>query len=59
MPMQSAVFSVPIFRPLLQFTRTELEEYVNSENLPWIEDESNQDNRYDRNFLRHQILPHL
>ncbi|UWZ92836.1 tRNA lysidine(34) synthetase TilS [[Pasteurella] aerogenes] len=59
MPMQSAVFSVPIFRPLLQFTRAELEEYVNSENLPWIEDESNQDNRYDRNFLRHQILPPL
>ena len=36
-----------------------LENYVQQENLSWVEDESNQDNHYDRNFLRNQILPEL
>jgi tRNA(Ile)-lysidine synthase len=41
-----------ILRPLLSVTRIELEEYARKHQLTWIEDESNSDNRFDRNFLR-------
>ncbi|MDO5055163.1 MAG: tRNA lysidine(34) synthetase TilS [Pasteurella oralis] len=59
MQVQSTLYHLPIFRPLLNFTRIELEQFVQSEELTWIEDESNIDNRYERNFLRNAILPHL
>jgi tRNA(Ile)-lysidine synthase len=48
-----------LLRPLLDCDRSELEEYAASNNLQWIEDESNLDTRFDRNFLRHQIIPRL
>ena len=59
MQKESQLFGMPILRPLLSFSRSELENYVQQENLSWVEDESNQDNHYDRNFLRNQILPEL
>lgn len=48
-----------LLRPLLQFTRAELAEYASVYNLQWIDDESNFDTDYDRNFLRHEIIPRL
>lgn len=48
-----------ILRPLLDLTRSQLEQYALAQKLKWVEDESNQDNRYDRNFLRNVILPPL
>lgn len=48
-----------IVRPLLGFLRSELEAYAAQHQLSWVEDESNQDCRYDRNFLRNQIIPEL
>ena len=59
MQKESQLFGMPILRPLLSFSRYELEDYVQRETLSWVEDESNQDNHYDRNFLRNQILPEL
>ena len=59
MQQQSVLFGMPILRPLLGFTRTQLENYAQKEKLNWITDESNEDNRYDRNFLRNEILPKL
>lgn len=59
MQPQSELFGMTVFRPLLPFTRAQLENYARAENLTWIHDESNEDNRYDRNFLRNQILPEL
>ena len=59
MQKESQLFGMSILRPLLSFTRNELEDYIQQENLSWVEDESNQDNHYDRNFLRNQILPEL
>jgi len=44
-------------RPLLDIPRTKLLEFANMRNLKWIEDESNADIGYDRNYCRHQILP--
>jgi len=46
-------------RPLLNIHRIELLEYAQQNNLQWIEDESNSDNYYPRNFLRNQLLPKL
>lgn len=48
-----------IFRPLLNVSKAEILHYAESQNLAWITDESNVDNRFDRNFLRNQILPEL
>ncbi|OOF36329.1 tRNA lysidine(34) synthetase TilS [Rodentibacter heidelbergensis] len=59
MQPQSELWGMKIFRPLLSFTREQLARYAQSENLTWVEDESNQDSRYDRNFLRNEILPTL
>lgn len=48
-----------VLRPFLGFTRNELFAYANSNGLPWIEDDSNADCRYTRNYLRANILPAL
>jgi len=44
-------------RPLLNIPRSEIEAYARLNELLWIEDESNEDVKFDRNFLRHQIMP--
>ena len=46
-------------RPLLHFTRAELEAYAQVHQLGWVDDESNLDDDYDRNFLRNQVMPLL
>lgn len=46
-------------RPLLTTSRDELMEYAEREALNWVEDPGNVDRRFDRNFLRHDILPRL
>lgn len=43
-------------RPLLDMSREWLQSYAVEHGLSWIEDESNADETYPRNFLRHQIL---
>ena len=45
-----------LWRPLLGVTRTELEAWAQAEKLEWIEDDSNPDQRFTRNFLRHAVL---
>lgn len=48
-----------LLRPLLDKARIELLHYAQANQLRWVEDESNNDTRYDRNFLRHEVLPLL
>lgn len=48
-----------VARPLLEFDRAELEQYARQQNLSWIEDPSNTDSQFERNFLRHDALPLL
>lgn len=48
-----------IIRPLLDFDRQALEAYARRHGLRWIDDESNRDTAFDRNFLRHEILPRI
>ncbi|HEY5666743.1 MAG TPA: tRNA lysidine(34) synthetase TilS, partial [Gammaproteobacteria bacterium] len=46
-------------RPLLPFTRAELEAEARRRGLRWLEDPTNVDTRFDRNFLRADVLPAL
>jgi len=48
-----------IARPLLNFKPQVLQEYLIENNLAWITDISNLDNRYKRNFIRNEIIPSL
>jgi len=59
MPTLSRLGNGWLCRPLLAYTRAQLQSYALQANLEWIEDESNADSRFDRNFLRHQIFPLL
>jgi tRNA(Ile)-lysidine synthase len=51
--------SVSLIRPLLHFSRQEILDYAEAHQLRWIEDESNANDSYPRNFLRHRVLPLL
>jgi tRNA(Ile)-lysidine synthase len=46
-------------RPLLGWTRAELRDWAVQEHLEWLEDPSNADPRFDRNYLRLAVLPAL
>ncbi len=48
-----------LLRPLLNFSRQQIIQYAKQHGLNWIEDESNSDQYYDRNFLRHSLFPIL
>jgi tRNA(Ile)-lysidine synthase len=48
-----------LWRPLLELSRKQLLDYVEAEQLPCINDPSNQDTRLARNHLRHEILSRL
>lgn len=48
-----------IVRPLLAFSRKEIESYANENKLSWREDKSNASTKYLRNKIRHQVIPIL
>lgn len=48
-----------IIRPLLPFSRLEIENYALEKNIQWREDSSNASDKYFRNKLRHDIVPIL
>ena len=57
MPFCQTFAKAYLMRPLLDFTRTELYGYAQEHQLTWVEDDSNMDLRFNRNFIRHQVLP--
>lgn len=48
-----------LLRPLLNVSRAELEAYAKQHELRWVEDDSNANTQFDRNFVRHTVLPTL
>jgi tRNA(Ile)-lysidine synthase len=48
-----------LFRPLLSVPRSALAAHAAAAGLQWVEDESNAQSKFDRNFLRHDVLPLL
>lgn len=48
-----------VARPLLNTARAELEAYLIRQGIDWLEDPSNRDESFDRNFLRNTLFPQL
>lgn len=48
-----------LLRPLLELSRDQLVRYANEEGLVWCDDPSNADIRYDRNYIRHELMPSI
>ena len=46
-------------RPLLQVTRPEVENWLRERSIPWRQDSTNTELRFDRNRIRHQLIPSL
>ena len=56
---ESVLNGVKIIRPLLNTSKADIESYAIDNGLDWIEDESNNNNEFDRNFIRNEIIPLL
>ena len=59
MGQQSSLAQHSLVRPLLAMSREDIVAYAQERKLDWIEDESNEDQAFDRNFIRHTIVPEL
>ena len=46
-----------VVRPLLFATREEILAYANEQQFTWVEDSSNAETKYTRNYIRHEIIP--
>ncbi|HEY9119327.1 MAG TPA: tRNA lysidine(34) synthetase TilS [Marinobacter sp.] len=59
MPRSRPLGNGMLCRPLLDLSRSDLEAWATEKGIEWVEDPSNTDERFDRNFLRHSIMPLL
>jgi tRNA(Ile)-lysidine synthase len=59
MPRSRRIGRAQLLRPLLDVARADLAGRAAARGLAWIDDDSNADTRFDRNFLRHAVLPLL
>ncbi|MGM0633538.1 MAG: tRNA lysidine(34) synthetase TilS [Pseudomonadota bacterium] len=59
MPAQRRLGQGRLLRPFLDVPGSQLEHHAREAGLSWVEDESNLDQRMDRNFLRHRVAPVL
>ena len=57
MPALAPLGAGLLARPLLGCSRSQLEAWVRARELTWVEDDTNRDERFDRNYLRRQVLP--
>ena len=57
--IESGSFKQFLLRPLLSFSRVELQGYAENNSLEWIEDPSNSDSCFRRNDLRKNVMPEL
>lgn len=56
---KTTIFGVPVLRPLLNYSKIELEAYDKANNVPFSIDVSNLTNDYTRNKIRHEIVEKL
>lgn len=59
MTERSRIGAADVLRPFLSVSKQDILEYAKQHQLSWIEDESNHNPRFDRNFLRNEIVPKL
>lgn len=58
-PMTRGLQQGHVVRPLLQVSHQQLLDYAQQQHLRWIEDPSNAADDFDRNYLRHHVVPAL
>ena len=46
---------ITILRPVLSYTKTELEDFLKKKKIKWVEDPTNKTDKYKRNQLRHAL----
>lgn len=59
MPLKKKIGKGYLLRPFLKMNREELKKYAEKNHLHWIEDDMNFELRFNRNYLRHAVLPIL
>jgi tRNA(Ile)-lysidine synthase len=59
MPRRAALGQGHLLRPLLDLPRSALFDYAGQKGLDWEDDPSNQQLRFDRNYLRAEVVPRL
>ena len=59
MPRERPLGAGRLLRPLLCVRRETIAEYASRHGLAWVEDRTNADTAFDRNYVRHEILPRL
>lgn len=59
MPRRTRLGRGWLLRPLLEWPRAALEDWARERELAWLDDPSNADERFDRNYLRRQVVPLL
>ena len=59
MAVVSNDYSIPVVRPLLDVTKEELLLYLKEKDISYCVDRTNEDVRYQRNRIRHRIIPEL
>ena len=55
----SQIGGIDLIRPLINYSKKDLLEHANKSGIDWVEDESNEDLSFSRNFIRKNILPNL
>ncbi len=48
-----------LIRPLLNVSQSDILAYAQTHHLSWVEDESNQNTDFDRNYIRNEVLPRI
>jgi len=59
MPYSKPFAKGHLLRPLLFFSQAQITNYAKKHNLNWLEDPSNIDTNFDRNYLRKEVIPRL
>ena len=57
MPRERAMGVATLYRPMLPLSKVQILRYASENQLKWIEDPTNQDETFDRNYIRHNIVP--
>lgn len=59
MASQFQLGDVSVLRPLIKTSQADILQYAHHHQLPWIDDPSNVETRWNRNYIRHDIWPKI
>jgi tRNA(Ile)-lysidine synthase len=56
-PVSRSLAGGRVIRPLLQWQKAQIQDFAERRHLVWVEDETNLQSTFDRNYLRNQVIP--